>query len=99
MIAPNDKPSKARFSLGRMAATPAAIEAMKQAGQNPLELFLRHQQGDWGDACLEDAAANEVSLAQGLRLMSVYALATGKKVWLITEADRSLTTIILPCEY
>jgi hypothetical protein len=88
-----------RFPLGQMVATPGAIAAMEAAGQSPLELFQRHQSGDWGDVCKEDAEENELSVKEGFRIMSVYTLATKVKVWLITEADRSVTTILLPDEY
>jgi hypothetical protein len=71
--------------------TPAALEAIEAAGQTPDELFQRHQCGDWGDA--DDAAAHEFSLAEGFRIMSVYMLTNGVKVWVITEADRSVSTI------
>ena len=98
MIAKNDK-STERFPLGQTVATPDALEAMEQAGQVPLELFQRHQRGDWGEVCPDDAAENELSLNEGFRLMSVYTLKTGTKVWVITEADRSATTILLPEDY
>lgn len=97
MISSNDKPI--RFPLGQTVATPGALEAMEAAGQNPLELFQRHQRGDWGDIGPEDAAENELSLNEGFRLMSVYTLKTNVKVWLITEADRSVSTILLPEDY
>ena len=99
MVAPDDKSNPPRFPLGRLVATPAAIAAMEKAGQSPLELFQRHQNGDWGDVPKEDAAENELSVAEGFRIMSVYSLTTGTKVWVITEADRSVTTILLPEEY
>jgi hypothetical protein len=88
-----------RFSLGQQVATPGAIWAMEMAGQNPMDLLCRHHSGDWGDVCPEDAQVNERSVAQGFRIMSVYRLTDGKTVWVITEADRSITTILLPDEY
>ena len=97
MIAKNDQPI--RFPLGQTVATPGAIEAMEAAGQNPLELFQRHQRGDWGEVCPEDAAENELSVNDGYRLMSVYKLTTGVTIWLITEADRSVSTLLLPEDY
>ena len=101
MPQPNTNPDKtvARFPLGKLVATPAAIEAMEQAGQNPHELFQRHQRGDWGDVCPADAQENELSVKEGFRVMSVYTLKTGMKVWVITEADRSASTILLPEDY
>jgi hypothetical protein len=89
----------ARFSLGRLLSTPGALAALEEAGQNPLEFIHRHQSGDWGSVCPEDAAENELSVSEGYRILSAYTLKTGTKVWLITEADRSATTILLPDEY
>jgi len=91
--------SHPRFSLGNLVATPGALEALKHAGQYPLELIQRHLRGDWGNVSPEDAAENELSVQNGLRIMSVYVLASGTTVWVITEADRSVTTILLPDEY
>ena len=88
-----------RFPLGRLVATPGALAAMTEAGQNPIELLQRHQGGDWGEVCPDDAAENELSVAEGYRVMSVHALPSGVRVWLITEADRSTTVILLPDEY
>jgi hypothetical protein len=91
--------ANARFPLGQTVATPGALEALEQAGQDPAALLARHQSGDWGDLAEEDKRENEVSLAQGFRLLSAYHLTTGVKVWVISEADRSATTILLPSEY
>jgi hypothetical protein len=91
--------NKPRFSLGRVLATPGALEALKQANQTPLPFLARHQAGDWGEVCREDARENELSLQHGFRLLSAYSLSTGRKLWIITEADRSATTLLLPEEY
>ncbi len=101
MVAVNDgKNTMAqRFSLGRLLSTPGALAALEGAGQNPLEFVHRHVSGDWGSVCPEDAAENELSVAQGYRILSVYVLTTGTKIWVLTEADRSATTILLPDEY
>ena len=97
-----------RFRLGQTVATPAALEAIQQAGQSPAEFLDRHVRGDWGDVCPEDAHTNEEALGIGARIFSAYLLQppTGEggtlapaKVWLITEADRSVTTLLLPEEY
>jgi hypothetical protein len=85
--------------LGQTLATPGALEALNQAGQSPDEFLARHQGGDWGDLCDEDKAENELSLKEGFRLFSAYELNTDVRVWVITEADRSATTILLPEEY
>ena len=90
----------ARFQLGQVVATPGALEALGRAGVTPLRLLGRHEIGDWGDLSDEDTAENEVSLKEGFRLLSSYKLPdTGQKIWIITEADRSATTILLPSEY
>jgi hypothetical protein len=89
----------AKFPLGQTVATPGALEALQAAGQDPTALLARHQGGDWGDLDAEDKQENELSLKQGFRLLSAYHLTTGVKVWVITEADRSATTLLLPSEY
>jgi hypothetical protein len=89
----------AKFSLGQIVATPGALDALSQAKQDPLALLARHQAGDWGELSAEDKRENELSLRQGFRILSAYTLTTGVKVWLITEADRSSTTILLPEDY
>ena len=88
-----------RFSLGQLVSTPGAIEAMEKVGQNPHQLVRRHQSGDWGEVSPDDAQENELSIVLGFRLMSVYTMSDGTKVWVITEADRAVTTILLPSEY
>lgn len=90
----------ARFPLGQTVATPAALAALSKAGVSPASLYARHQRGDWGDALhAEDAAMNAEGVHSGDRLLSAYWLPTGKKVWVITEWDRSATTILLPEDY
>jgi len=88
-----------RFDLGQLLATPGALRALEEAEQDPLGFLIRHVTGDWGDLDEEDKAENELSLRQGLRLLSAYHLSTGVKIWVITERDRSATTILLPEEY
>ena len=88
-----------RFSLGQVVATPGALEALREAGQLPFGLLYRHQTGDWGELCEEDKAENELSVKEGFRILSAYTLTTGVKIWLITEYDRSVTTLLLPSEY
>jgi len=89
----------ARFPLGRIVATPAALEALEEAGENPAALLNRHISGDWGELDEHDLQENERSLATGCRLLSAYTLSNGTKLWIITEADRSATTLLLPSEY
>jgi hypothetical protein len=89
----------AKFSLGTIVATPGAFNALEEAFESPLGLIMRHASGDWGDLRPEDYEENEESLKKGYRLFSSYKLRTGTKVWVITESDRSVTTILLPTEY
>jgi hypothetical protein len=89
----------ARFFLGQLVATPGALQALEEAGQGALEFLSRHQHGDWGELTEEDRKENEFSVLNDLRILSAYMLTTGVKIWLITEADRSATTILLPAEY
>lgn len=91
--------SKPKFPIGRLVATPGAVAAMAEAGQNAMHFISRHIAGDWGECCEEDRQANEDALCNGERLMSVYRTAKNVKLWVITEADRSATTILLPDEY
>lgn len=88
-----------RFALGRVLATPGALLALKKAGQQPQEFLDRHAKGDWGEVDSQDAKENEFSLHSGLRLLSSYTTGAGDKLWIITEADRSATTLLLPEEY
>jgi hypothetical protein len=87
----------ARFRLGRIVATPHALEVI-----TPEDITVgigRHQAGDWGDLDAEDRTANEEALTQGMRILSQYRSTKGVKFWIITEADRSVTTVLLPEEY
>ena len=88
-----------RFDLGRIAATPGALEALTAAQTAPSELLRRHVSGDWGEVPKEDAGENELSVREGYRVLSSYPLRTGARVWVITEADRSSTCLLLPGEY
>lgn len=91
-----------RFPLGRVLATPAALDALggedDARNENLSTLLARHVTGDWGEVGDEDSRANELALRQGTRLLSAYSV-RGRKVWLITEGDRSATTALLPAEY
>ena len=82
-----------------MVATPGALEALRQASQSAQDLLTRHASGDWGDVGAEDARENELSVRAGFRILSSYPIAAGVTVWIITEADRSATTLLLPREY
>src|SRR5687767_6712521 len=89
----------ARFVLGQTVITPGAEEALQIAGQTAIEFLRRHMSCDWGELSDEDVKENEFSLKRGLRLLSRYQTAKGERLWIITEADRSATTILLPSEY
>lgn len=88
-----------KFSLGQIVATPGALRALAESGEQPFDLLYRHASGDWGELDEEDKRENELSLREGYRLLSAYRLRTGEKLWIITEADRSVTTLLLPDEY
>lgn len=88
-----------RFSLGQVAATPGALRVLHEAGVNAWSLLARHVSGDWGDCDDHDRKANDDALIHGSRLLSSYTLATGERVWIVTEADHSLSTLLLPQEY
>jgi len=87
------------FALGAIVATPGALRAFEQAADDYSSLLDRHQAGDWGEIEPEDRGVNEEAIKEGARIFSVYRLSDGAKVWIITEADRSSTCILLPEEY
>src|SRR5580700_2180194 len=90
----------ALFPLGQIVATPGALAALGKAGQTPLDFLSRHVSGDWGELSEDDRKENQLSLKRGFRLLSSYRTsADDTRVWVITEADRSVTTILLPEEY
>lgn len=87
------------FSPGQVVATPGAIEALHASGEPPYEFLMRHLTGDWGEVDAQDRQENEQSLLHGWRILSAYTLSNGRKIWIITEADRSSTCLLLPDEY
>ena len=87
------------FELGEVVATPGALDALAAAGVVHTALIARHIEGDWGDLCAEDKEANQAALETGARILSAYTLPTKQRIWIITEADRSVTTLLLPNEY
>jgi hypothetical protein len=95
----NSLPTIPLFPAGQIVATPGALALLQQANKSPLEFLSRHLRGDWGDLCQEDKAENELGLKFGFRLMSSYQVTQTEKLWVITEADRSATTLLLPAEY
>jgi hypothetical protein len=94
MIATN-KP----FPLGQIVATPGALEALARSGQSPTDFLDRHVAGDWGEVDEHDRQANEDALVDGDRLLSAYQTCLDDRLWVITEWDRSVTTLLLPEDY
>lgn len=86
---------KPLFPLGQVVATPGALDL----GVNLYPYLRRHQCGDWGELDAEDRTQNDFSVRNGLRLLSAYRTPSGTRFWIITEADRSATTVLLPSEY
>jgi hypothetical protein len=96
MIAIREKKS---FPLGKVLITPPAEAVLQEAGRTFQEFLEKHASGDWGEIDADDWNANEEALASRGRVMSVYAVTDKQKVWIITEADRSATTLLLPDDY
>lgn len=91
--------ARPRFPLGNVVATPGALRAIANACQTPNEFIRRHALGDWGHVDADDAQANDDALRNGERLLSVYRTRLKERLWVITEADRASTCILLPDEY
>jgi hypothetical protein len=89
---------RAPLPLGKVVATPGALKLLMEARAHSFEYLARHATGDWGNLCAFDRRQNEIALRAGLRVLSSYEVPAGR-VWIITEADRSVTTILLPEEY
>ena len=89
----------ALFPLGDLVATPGALAALHRTHCGVWTYLSRHITGDWGELDAHDRAENELSLREGFRLLSAYGLPDGTRIWIITEADRSATTLLLPDEY
>lgn len=92
-------PPRPLFPLGHLVATREALLALLRAAQTPLPFLIRHVAGDWGLLGADDRAANQQALQDGERLLSRYFTAAAEEIWVITEADRSATTLLLPSEY
>ena len=100
MLPSLDNLKRLKFPLGQTTATPGAIEALQAEKMNPWALLTRHATGDWGDLDDHDKQVNEEAIAEGNRIFSAYLLPkTQEKLWVITEADRSHTTLLLSDEY
>ena len=85
--------------LGRVLATPGTLAAFQRTGDVPADFLRRHESRDWGNVCSEDWARNDEALRDGNRIVSSYCLKDGSPIWIITEWDRSVTTLLLPDEY
>lgn len=88
-----------KVELGQVVATPGALHALRTAGHSPGDFLSRHVGGDWGEVDGHDHKQNQIALREGGRLLSSYTTRHGEEVWVITEADRSHTTLLLPTEY
>ncbi len=95
---------KPKFDLGQILATPGALEALQESGQNVQFFLARHVRGDWGEVCASDAQLNDQALVDGSRLLSAYRTLKNTRIWIITEAaddegHRVCSTTLLPEEY
>ncbi len=105
MTTPATPRTTVQFRLGQIVATPGALAALERSGETALPLLGRHQRNDWGEVCVEDKKLNDEAVAhegdpeRQSRILSAYRTGLGDRIWIITEADRSVTTILLPTEY
>ena len=88
-----------RFPLGQIVATPGALAVLAESAESANVFLKRHNGGDWGDICQDDKNLNDAAIEEGDRLLSAYKTSLGKRIWIITEGDRSVTTVLLPEEY
>jgi hypothetical protein len=93
------RPHAPMFTLGRIVATQGALQALERAEQSPIEFLDRHAQGDWGEIDEADKGENAFATRYGFRILSAYTTSADDTIWIITEADRSVTTLLLPSEY
>ena len=103
-VTQTDRPRTTRLPLGHVVATPGALEVIRDHGLDVVSLLHRHRAGDWGAVSEHDAQANDHAVEHGARVLSAYDLPSvegraGGRLWIITEADRSATTVLLPSEY
>jgi hypothetical protein len=89
---------RAPLPVGKVVATPGALKLLSEMGKDPFGYIARHATGDWGELCAFDRSQNQIALRNGYRVLSSYPVGR-ERVWIITEADRSVTTILLPEEY
>lgn len=91
--------TKPKFPLGRIVATPGALELLRDSGENAAGFLDRHVQGDFGEVCEEDRQLNDQAIVSGSRILSAYRTSKGERLWVITEADRSSTCLLKPEDY
>jgi len=91
--------NKVLFPLGQIFLTIGAREVLEESNQTANEFLARHQSGDWGIICADDREENYFSVMEGFRILSAYKTSKGVKIWIISEACRISTTILLPSEY
>ena len=97
---PNTQSPRPLFHLGQIVATPDALRLLEQSNADVIDLLMRHAKGDWGVVCAADARSNDRAVVDGTRILSAYKLGARREhLWIITEADRRVTTILLPDEY
>ena len=95
----NPTPEICLFPLGKIVATPGALDLLDRTATNAQDLFQRHQHGDWGNVPPDDAEENIAAVVAGSRILSSYHLNATDRLWIMTEWDRSVTTLLLPDEY
>jgi hypothetical protein len=96
----NDTSTHQLFPLGNLVFTCGAMDLISRTGTTVSSLLGRHFFGDWGAVCESDKRVNDQAVTEGARILSAYELGAGREIlWLITEADRSATTFLLPEEY
>ena len=91
------EPKTPRFSLGQLVMTPGVQATLSR--EDIVAAIRRHVTGDWGEVDEHDRRENELSVKEGFRILSAYTSSAGERFWVITEADRSVTTVLLPSEY
>jgi hypothetical protein len=91
--------TKCNLELGQVVATPGVLAALRDSGHDATDFLQRHAKGDWGDIEGCDVKSNEIGLREGDRIVSSYQTRRGETIWIITEADRSSTCLLLPSEY
>ena len=90
---------ESKFDFGRVVATTTLANYCEKKGFSMLPYLIRHANGDWGDVCKEDWKSNDEAFKNGERLLSEYKLPDGRRIWIITEWDRSATTLLFPEDY